>query len=210
MTSRRTRERLIERLRREGIDDERVLESIRTVPRHLFVEEALASRAYEDTALPIGFGQTISQPYVVALMTQSLLAEGTPHSVLEIGTGCGYQTAVLAGLVERVYSVERVESLLLSSKRRLWGLGYRNVRFKLADGGWGWDACAPFDAIVVTAAPPQVPRPLLEQLTAEGRMVIPVGDQASQELLLVQRTGSGYASTCLQQVNFVPLITGQV
>jgi protein-L-isoaspartate(D-aspartate) O-methyltransferase len=157
MTSQRTRDRLIQRLREEGISNERVLEAMRNVPRHLFVDEALATRAYEDTALPIGQGQTISQPYIVALMTQTLLAGGRLKKVLEVGTGSGYQTAVLAQLVDEIYSVERIEPLMKLARKRLRELGCRNVNIKLSDGSWGWKEHAPYDGIIVTAAPAEVP-----------------------------------------------------
>ncbi len=210
MTSQRTRERLIQRLREEGIHDERVLESIRKVPRHLFVDEALASRAYEDTALPIGHSQTISQPYIVALMTQTLLAEGHVKKVLEVGTGSGYQTAVLANLVEEVYSVERIEPLMKLSRRRLRDLGFRNIQIKLSDGSWGWKEHAPYDGIIVTAAPAEVPAPLREQLAPGGRLVIPVGGPSMQELILVQNTDKGFVQERLELVNFVPLVKDTV
>ncbi len=210
MTSQRTRERLIQRLREEGIHDERVLESIRKVPRHLFVDEALASRAYEDTALPIRHNQTISQPYIVALMTQTLLAEGQVKKVLEVGTGSGYQTAVLANLVEEVYSVERIEPLMKLSRKRLRELGFRNIQIKLSDGSWGWKEHAPYDAIIVTAAPAEVPAPLREQLAPGGRMVIPVGGSSMQELILVQNTDKGFVQERLELVNFVPLVKDTV
>ncbi len=206
MTSRRTRERLIQRLREEGIRDERVLEAIGGVPRHVFVDEALASRAYEDTALPIGHGQTISQPYIVALMTQALLAGGRLKKVLEVGTGSGYQTAVLAKLVDELYTVERIEPLMKQARRRLRELGCRNVQVKLSDGSWGWKEHAPYDGIIVTAAPAEVPPALLEQLAPGGRMIIPVGGAAMQELLLVQRTDKGVTQERLELVNFVPLV----
>ncbi len=206
MTSRRTRDRLIQRLREEGIRDERVLEAIRNAPRHVFVDEALASRAYEDTALPIGHGQTISQPYIVARMTQALIAGGRPKKVLEVGTGSGYQTAVLAGLVDEIYSVERLEPLMKLARKRLREIGCRNVYIKLSDGSWGWKEHAPYDAIIVTAAPAEVPSPLLEQLTPGGRLVIPVGGPAMQELLLVQHTDKGLTQERLDLVNFVPLV----
>ena len=206
MTSRRTRDRLIQRLREEGIRDERVLEAILHVPRHVFVDEALASRAYEDTALPIGHGQTISQPYIVALMTQALLAGGRLKKVLEVGTGSGYQTAVLAGLVDEIYSVERLEPLMKLARKRLREIGCRNVHIKLSDGSWGWKEHAPYDAIIVTAAPAEVPSPLLEQLAPGGRLVIPVGGPAMQELLLVQHTDKGLTQERLDLVNFVPLV----
>ena len=206
MTSRRTRDRLIQRLREEGIRDERVLEAIRNVPRHMFVDEALASRAYEDTALPIGHGQTISQPYIVALMTQALIAGGRPKKVLEVGTGSGYQTAVLASLVDEIYSVERLEPLMKLARKRLREIGCRNVHIKLSDGSWGWKEHAPYDGIIVTAAPAEVPAPLLEQLAAGGRLVIPVGGPAMQELMLVQHTDKGMTQERLSLVNFVPLV----
>jgi protein-L-isoaspartate(D-aspartate) O-methyltransferase len=206
MTSRRTRERLVQRLREEGIKDERVLEAIGGIPRHLFVDEALASRAYEDTALPIGHGQTISQPYIVALMTHVLLGGGRPKKVLEVGTGSGYQTAVLARLVDDIYSVERIEPLMKQARRRLRELGFRNVQIKLSDGSWGWKEHAPYDGIIVTAAPAEVPPALLEQLAPGGRLVIPVGGAAMQELLLVQNTENGFTQERLELVNFVPLV----
>ena len=206
MTSRRTRERLIRRLHEEGIHDGRVLEAIRTVPRHLFIDEALSSRAYEDSALPIGYGQTISQPYIVALMTQVLFDDGGVRKVLEIGTGSGYQTAILASLVEKVFTVERIEPLMALARRRLRELNFHNVHFKLADGGLGWLEHAPYDRIIVTAAPRELPRPLVEQLDPNGRMVIPVGDHSLQELLLVRRTEQGTATERFELVNFVPLV----
>lgn len=210
MTSQRTRERLLQRLREQGIRDERVLESIRKVPRHLFVDEALASRAYEDTALPIGHSQTISQPYIVALMTQTLLADGRVKKVLEVGTGSGYQTAVLANLVEEVFSVERIEPLMKLSRRRLRELGFRNIQIKLSDGSWGWNEHAPYDAIIVTAAPAEVPAALREQLAPAGRLVIPVGGVSMQELMLVQHTDKGFVQERLELVNFVPLVKDTV
>jgi protein-L-isoaspartate(D-aspartate) O-methyltransferase len=209
MTSSRTRERLIERLRAEGIHDDDVLEAIRSVPRHLLIDEALSHRAYEDTALPIGFGQTISQPYIVARMTQVLRAGRRLQKVLEIGTGSGYQTAVLSRLAERIYTVERVEALFKNARGQLLRLGARNVQFKLGDGSLGWPEHAPFDGIIVTAAPPAVPPALLEQLAVDARLVIPVGSGMSQELLQVQRTPTGYTRERLEPVSFVPLIEGQ-
>jgi protein-L-isoaspartate(D-aspartate) O-methyltransferase len=209
MTSSRTRERLIERLRAEGIHDEDVLEAIRSVPRHLLIDEALSHRAYEDTALPIGFGQTISQPYIVARMTQALRAGRRLHKVLEIGTGSGYQTAVLSHLAERVYTVERVEPLFKNARKQLLRLGARNVQFKFGDGSRGWPDYAPYDGIIVTAAPTTVPPALLDQLAPEARLVIPVGAAAAQELLVVQRTPTGFARERLEAVSFVPLIEGE-
>ena len=208
MTSRRTRERLVQRLRDQGIRDERVLAAIGKVPRHLLIDEALASRAYEDSALPIGYGQTISQPFVVALMTQALLTDGTPKRVLEIGTGSGYQTAVLAELVPEVYTVERIEPLFRQTRMRLRELQYRYVHFRLSDGTWGWPEHAPFDAILVAAAPAEVPNALLDQLAIGGRLVIPVGT-TNQELRLIRRDAAGYASESMSLVNFVPMVTGE-
>ncbi len=209
MTSARTRERLVTRLREQGIRDAAVLNLIRSTPRHLFVDEALASRAYEDTALPIGFGQTISQPYIVARMTAALLAEGVPEKVLEVGTGCGYQTLILAALVKQVYTVERLALLQQRARQILSALKIRNVRFRHADGGWGWAQHAPYDGILVTAAPAEVPPALLEQLAVGGRMVIPVGGQSSQELLLITRRNAAHcAREVLDRVSFVPLVGG--
>ena len=210
MTSQRTRDRLIRRLREEGIRDDRVLEAIRNVPRHMFVDEALSSRAYEDTALPIGHGQTISQPYIVALMTQALLAGERPKKVLEVGTGSGYQTAVLANLADEIYSVERIEPLMKLARRRLREIGCRNVHIRLSDGSWGWKEHAPYDGIIVTAAPAEVPPALLEQLVPGGRLIIPVGGPSMQELLLVQRTDKGLTQERLELVNFVPLVGDSV
>lgn len=205
MTSARTRDRLLQRLRDNGIRDEAVLAALHQVPRHLFVDEALASRAYEDTALPIGHNQTISQPYIVARMTEQLFANGASR-VLEIGTGCGYQTAVLCALAREVYSVERLAPLHQDARRLLQELGYRNVRLKLADGSTGWAEYAPYDGILVTAAAADVPMPLLGQLAPGGRLVIPVGSPARQELLCIRLTDEGYIRERLETVNFVPLI----
>jgi protein-L-isoaspartate(D-aspartate) O-methyltransferase len=208
MTSLRTRTRLVERLREEGIRDGRVLEAIGRIPRHLFVDEALSHRAYEDTALPIGLGQTISQPYVVALMSQAAV-EHRPKKVLEVGTGSGYQTAVLASLVTEVYTIERLEPLMRQARRRLRELGYHNVHFRTADGSSGWPEHAPYDAIVVTAAASELPSVLVEQLSLGGRLIIPVGSALQQELLLVERTEQGVTTTPLEQVVFVPLVAGR-
>lgn len=208
MTSARTRDRLIARLREEGIRDEKVLAAMRAVPRHIFVDEALASRAYEDTALPIGAGQTISQPYIVARMTEALVEGKRLRKVLEVGSGCGYQTAVLAALVERVYSVERLASLVAPARERLYALGIRNVRMRHADGFAGWPAHAPFDGILVAAAPGYVPPALIEQLELGGRLVIPVGGHGAQRLLRLTRTEEGVDEEMLAHVSFVPLITG--
>ncbi|TAM46419.1 MAG: protein-L-isoaspartate(D-aspartate) O-methyltransferase [Gammaproteobacteria bacterium] len=206
MTSQRTRERLLQQLRAEGIRNERVLAVLRDVPRHLFIDEALASRAYENTALPIGFGQTISQPYIVARMTEALLENAKPKRVLEIGTGSGYQTAVLASLVEEVYTVERLEPLMKLARKRLREMGYRNVQAKLAAVGIGWPQHAPYDGILVTAAPQELPPALLEQLAPGGCLIAPVGGPAMQELRLVRRTDTGFEHEHLGLANFVPLI----
>lgn len=208
MTSQRTRDRLIGRLQEGGITNKSVLEVIRNTPRHIFVDEALASRAYDDTALPIGHGQTISQPFVVALMTQALLRDGVPQRVLEIGTGSGYQAAVLAQLVKEVFTVERIEALITTARGRFQDLRLRNIRIKYSDGTLGWPDHAPYDAIVATAAPEGVPIALLEQLAVGGRLVIPVGGSVAQSLLLITRTESGYSDELLDKVSFVPMRAG--
>ena len=208
MTSLRTRERLILRLRGAGIHAPEVLTAMRDLPRHLFVDEALASRAYEDSALPIGHGQTISQPYTVARMTQSLLERVRPDTVLEIGTGSGFQTAVLASMVRRVYSVERVRDLLDRARQRLGSLKQRNIRFLHGDGSKGWLDYAPYDGILVTAAPRGVPRMLAEQLAPGGVMVLPIGDAARQMLVRVTRVGDGFEQEMLEAASFVPLLMG--
>lgn len=208
MTSQRTRERLIERLYEEGLSNPHVLEVIRRTPRHLFVDEALAHRAYEDTALPIGHNQTISQPYIVGRMTELLLAAGPLDKVLEIGTGCGYQTAVLAQLVERVFTVERIQALQDRAKERLAALNLRNVVYRWGDGWEGWSALAPYNGILVTAAAAEVPQALLDQLAIGGRLVIPVGAGDEQELLLIVREEDGFSRHVLDAVRFVPLLQG--
>lgn len=208
MTSRRTKERLITRLREEGIDDESVLDAIRRIPRHIFVDEALSSRAYEDTALPIGYGQTISQPYIVARMTEVLLTTGRLESVLEIGTGSGYQAAILAILVPEVYSVERIRPLLDQARQRFYELKLRNVRLKYADGIIGWPERGPYDGIIATAAPTDVPAALLDQLAPGGRLIIPIGEQGKQDLTLITRTQQGFEKKVLQDVSFVPMLSG--
>lgn len=210
MTSQRTRERLVERIRQQGVRDHRVLAQIMAVPRHLFVDEALSSRAYEDTALPIGNNQTISQPYIVARMTEALLEGGPLENVLEIGTGSGYQTAVLAPLVRRVYTVERVEALLTQARQRFRQLRLMNVRTLHSDGGVGWPHYAPFDGIIVTAAPEGIPLALVEQLRPGGRMVLPIGTRNEQALVRVTRTDDGHEKELLERVSFVPLISGVV
>ena len=208
MTSARTRDRLVQRLREQGIANLAVLDRIRNVPRHIFVDEALGSRAYEDTALPIGFGQTISQPYIVARMTEALLEAGAADSVLEVGTGCGYQTAVLAPLVERIYTIERIEGLQKRARLRLKELGIRNVRFKVGDGSAGWRTQAPFDGILVAAAPLVVPEGLLAQLALDGRLIVPVGPEGKQQLLCILRRDQGIERRVLADVSFVPLVGG--
>jgi len=210
MTSQRTRDRLVQRLKEEGIQDERVLEIIRSTPRHLFVDEALSSRAYEDTALPIGHGQTISQPYVVARMTEALLAGSEMKRVLEVGTGSGYQTAILSQLVEQLYTVERIEQLLERARKQLFDLRLSNIRYRLTDGTWGWSQHAPYDGIIVTAAPEEVPESLKEQLVDGGRLVIPSGQQGTQRLLLITRNGDEFEEQLLDWVSFVPLVKGKV
>jgi protein-L-isoaspartate(D-aspartate) O-methyltransferase len=208
MTSARTRERLVQRLQEQGINDQRVLDRIRSVPRHLFMDEALASRAYEDTALPIGFGQTISQPFVVAKMTEALLAAGEMSRVLEIGTGCGYQTAVLSPLVTELYSVERIAPLLGRARRTLRELRIRNVNFRHDDGNIGWAARAPFDGILLTAAPHTVPPILFEQLKPGGRLIAPVGPEGKQELFRYTKGETRIDRQSLGAVSFVPLVSG--
>ena len=209
MTSQRTRSRLVERLREQGIESERILDVIRETPRHAFVDEALAHRAYEDTALPIGFNQTISQPYVVARMTEALLADGPLENVLEVGTGSGYQTAILASLADRVFTVERVAGLAVRARERLNAVGYRNISFKHADGGIGWPERGPFDAIMVTASPQMVPDELIEQLAVGGRMLVPVGEPRQQNLVMVRKGEDGIGQTVLEPVRFVPLLGGK-
>ena len=208
MTSARTRERLVARLREQGITNPEVLERIRSVPRLLFVDEALASRAYEDTALPIGHGQTISQPYIVARMTSALIEAGKPRKVLEVGTGCGYQTAVLAPLVDKLYSIERIEPLLKRAKDRIRELGTKNVRFRHGDGYRGWPTHAPYDGILVAAAPLRVPETLLEQLKVGGRLIVPVGPEGAQELVRFTRREQKIERQGLGPVAFVPLLEG--
>ncbi len=207
MTSQRTRDRLVVRLREEGIRDNRVLEAIASTPRHLFIDEALASRAYEDTALPIGHGQTISQPYIVARMTE-LLLEVEPKVVLEVGTGSGYQAAILAGLVGKVYSTERIEPLATQARQRFRQLGYRNIRVQHSDGSWGWPQFGPFDAIIVTAGAADIPEALLEQLRVGGRLVMPLGGRDQQVLISVTRTPTVYEREDFEPVVFVPLLGG--
>ena len=208
MTSARTRDRLVQRLRDQGIANLAVLDRIRNVPRHIFVDEALGSRAYEDTALPIGFGQTISQPFIVARMTEALLEGGPLARVLEIGTGCGYQSAVLAPLVTTLYSIERIGPLLERAKERIKELGMKNVRFRHGDGSLGWKAQGPFDAILVAAAPLTVPTALLQQLKPGGRLIVPVGPEGEQELVRFTLRDQRLEKDSLGAVAFVPLLGG--
>lgn len=209
MTSQRARDRLVQKLQGMGIHDERVLAAIRQTPRHIFVDEALASRAYENTALPIGFNQTISQPYIVARMTEALLEDReSPGRVLEIGTGCGYQSVILAQLVDRVYSIERINALLNRARVNFHSLGIRNIRTKHGDGNLGWPEHGPYDGIIVAAAPVGVPQSLLEQLAPGGRLLIPVGPMGEQKLVCVTNTTGGFQEESLDWVSFVPMLEG--
>ena len=208
MTSQRARDRLVERLKSEGIKDHRVLEVIGRLPRHLFIEEALASRAYEDTALPIGLGQTISQPWVVARMTEALIEHGIPDKVLEIGTGSGYQAAVLAALVKNVYTVERIEELLRNARRRFRKIGIENIRSRHDDGKLGWPEHAPFDAIMLTAAGETVDAALFDQLAPDGVLVAPVGAPGAQQLKRYRFDGKSCVGEPFGAVSFVPLLGG--
>ena len=210
MTSQRTRERLIQRLQEQGISNQKVLDVIRMLPRHIFRDEALSHRAYEDTALPIGFSQTISQPYIVALMTELLLSRGVREKVLEVGTGCGYQAAILAQLVPHVYTVERIKPLLVKAREKFRRLGLRNIVSAHSDGAVGWAQYAPYDGIISTAAPARVPEELLQQLAPDGLLVIPVGPEGDQELRLIQRVGdsSKFVEEVITRVRFVPLLSG--
>ncbi|WP_136680316.1 protein-L-isoaspartate(D-aspartate) O-methyltransferase [Neptunomonas sp. XY-337] len=210
MTSQRTRDRLVARLQQQGISNEAVLDVIGATPRHIFVDEALAHKAYEDTALPIGFNQTISQPYIVAKMTEELLASGSLEKVLEVGTGSGYQTAVLSLLVERVYSVERIKPLQQKASTRFKQLGLRNITLQHTDGGMGLTSHAPYDGIIVTAAPDAVPAELYAQLAIGGVMIIPVGGE-QQELLRITRIDEfRYDEVRIETVKFVPLLSGTI
>lgn len=212
MTSARTRERLVQKLMEQGIANPAVLEQIRNVPRHIFVDEALATRAYENTALPIGLGQTISQPFIVARMTEALFEGAEPRKVLEIGTGCGYQTAVLAPLVKFLYSIERIKALQDRAKQTLSTLNLRNVYFRHGDGFRGWVGHAPYDAIICAAAPMEMPLALLKQLSPGGRLIIPIGPDGRQELIRVTRRvdarGEEFITERLGLVAFVPLVQG--
>lgn len=207
MTSQRTRERLIQRLMDQGITRFEVLEAIRSVPRHLFVDEALAHRSYEDTALPIGYGQTLSQPYVVARMSELALAQGRPKKVLELGSGSGYQTAILASLVDEICAIERIKPLLERARKQLRALRVRNVRLRHGDGLDGWASEAPFDLILGAAAPEHLPTQLLEQLAPGGRLILPVGGER-QQLMMVTETPEGFVEKGIEEVNFVPMVRG--
>jgi protein-L-isoaspartate(D-aspartate) O-methyltransferase len=212
MTSQRTRDRMIHRLSEQGITDERILDIMRTTPRHIFIDEALASRAYEDTALPIGYNQTISQPYIVARMTELLFEnKASLGNVLEIGTGCGYQTAILAQLADNVYSVERLLPLQRKAKVHTELLKLKNIRYMHSDGGWGWEDYAPYEGILVAAAPHEVPQALLDQLAVGGVMIIPVVNQedSTQSLKRITRTEGGFQVEELEPVSFVPFLTGK-
>jgi protein-L-isoaspartate(D-aspartate) O-methyltransferase len=208
MTSRRTRERMVARLKEQGIRNPDVLKVMLETPRHLFVEEGFASRAYEDTALPIGFNQTISQPYIVARMTELLLERGPLGKVLEVGTGSGYQTAILAQVAKTVYSVERIYPLQQRARRCLQELHLRNVRLKHSDGGWGWDEYAPYDAILAAAAPSEIPEALLSQMGRRSIMIIPVGSGRTQTLTRVIRSEVGFEVEEIEPVTFVPFLPG--
>lgn len=208
MTSQRARDRLVTQLREMGIQSETVLEVIQNMPRHIFVDEALASRAYDNTALPIGHNQTISQPYIVARMVEALIEGARPEKVLEIGTGCGYQTAILSRMVGRVYSIERIEALLYRARERFRELKCRNIRVRHGDGNLGWPENAPYDGIIVSAAPMGIPEVLLEQLAVNGKLIIPVGRSGEQELLSVLRTEDGFTEKRLDWVSFVPMVEG--
>ena len=208
MTSQRTRDRMVDVLSREGIQNRQVLQAMRDTPRHIFVDEALQSRAYENTALPIGLGQTISQPYIVARMTEVLLEEGIPERVLEIGTGSGYQAAILAQLVPKVYSVERIGDLLHQARKRFRLLKLKNVHVQHVDGTMGWPERGPFGGVILTACPDEIPQPLLDQLAVGGRLVAPVGSSGNQVLVLVKRLDDRFEQTELEPVSFVPLLRG--
>ncbi|MCL7419278.1 MAG: protein-L-isoaspartate(D-aspartate) O-methyltransferase [Methylobacter sp.] len=209
MTSRRTRERMINRLAQQGISNNKILDAMRDTPRHIFMDEALASRAYEDVALPIGYNQTISQPYIVAKMTELLLEFGRLAKVLEIGTGCGYQTAILAQLVDHVYTMERIWPLQKKAKNHLWDLKLKNVSYQHNDGILGWPEQAPFDGILVSAAPSEIPETLLRQMALGGIMIIPVGKSGNQTLQRVVRTQGGFEVEELEPVSFVPFLSGR-
>jgi protein-L-isoaspartate(D-aspartate) O-methyltransferase len=209
MTSQRTRNRMVERLREKGISNEKVLEAMAKVPRHLFMDEAMSHKAYEDTALPINHGQTISQPWVVAKMTEIVVAEN-PKKVLEIGTGSGYQAAILGQVVEKVFSVERINDLTKTARRRFIKLGYMNIRCKTGDGFKGWKNEAPYDLIIATAAPENIPNELLSQLKTGGIMLLPLGDSRKQNLVKIRKTETGFDQEVLDAVMFVPFLQGVI
>ena len=209
MTSPRARDRMIARLEEQGITNRSVLEVMRDTPRHIFIEEALVSRAYADTALPIGYGQTISQPYIVARMTELLIEHGRPGKVLEIGTGSGYQTAILAQLAGKVYTVERIDPLQCRAIKCLLAMKQRNVYYKHSDGGWGWEEYAPYDAIMVAAAPAEIPQKLLEQMAVGAVMLIPVGRRGDQKLQRIVREEEGFKAEVVEAVSFVPFLSGR-
>ena len=208
MTSQRARDRLATALIEMGIQSKPILDVIRKIPRHFFIDEALASRAYENTALPIGFNQTISQPYIVAKMTEVLVKNKELENVLEIGTGCGYQTVVMAQFAKYVYTVERIDGLLIRARERFQKLNCNNIRTKHSDGNIGWPAHSPYDGIIVAAAPVGVPKALVEQLAMDGRLVIPVGKPGKQKLLLITRTEYDYTEQYIDSVSFVPMLAG--
>jgi protein-L-isoaspartate(D-aspartate) O-methyltransferase len=208
MTSQRTRMRMVERLRKQGIRDEVVLAVMGDVPRHLFMDEAMANRAYDDVSLPIGFGQTISAPYTVARMTELARAGRALSKVLEIGTGCGYQCAVLAKIAKEVHSVERIAQLLAKARKHLRDARIINIRLRLGDGQAGVPTAAPFDAIVMTAAATHVPQALLDQLVVGGRMILPMAKGGKQNLCVIDRTAQGFTERKLDAAHFVPLLPG--
>ena len=208
MTSQRARDRLAKKLIEMGIQSEPVIEVIRKIPRHFFIDEALASRAYENTALPIGFNQTISQPYIVAKMTEALIKNKELKNVLEIGTGCGYQAVVIAQFAKYVYTVERIDGLLTRARERFQKLKCNNIRTKHSDGNIGWSAHGPYDGIIVAAAPIGIPKALIEQLALNGRLIIPVGETGKQKLLMITRTQDDYIEEYLDSVSFVPMLSG--
>ena len=208
MTSQRARDRLAKKLIEMGIQSEQVIEVIRKIPRHFFIDEALASRAYENTALPIGFNQTISQPYIVAKMTEAVIKNKQLKNVLEIGTGCGYQTVVIAQFAKYVYTIERIDGLLAKARERFQKLNCNNIRTKHSDGNIGWSAHGPYDGIIVAAAPIGVPKALIEQLALDGRLIIPVGEAGKQKLMMITRTKDDFIREYYDSVSFVPMLSG--
>ncbi|BCE03189.1 protein-L-isoaspartate(D-aspartate) O-methyltransferase [Marinicellulosiphila megalodicopiae] len=210
MTSLRTRKRMVERLVSQGINDNDVLEAMTHIPRHLFLDQALAHKAYEDVSLPIGHAQTLSQPYIVARMTELLMGGQRIDKVLEIGTGSGYQTSVISALFPMVYTVERIASLQKQARARHNDLSLLNILYRITDGGFGWPSAGPYDAIICTCAPDEIPQDLINQLSEGGRLVIPVGDQTKQDLWLVEKTSTGVRKTLVEPAFFVPLKSGVV